>query len=634
MKRPNPGFRGGSLLAPIAPVAADWVQKVPPQLDSKYQWIWCDTETTGLDVVTDKAVGWSFYLEDGQKFYLPKDIAIPWINSELRGKDLVWLNAKYDCHIALNTGVNFEKLGNKFHDVSFQAALLDERRKRFNQNQLLFDVLGRHKDTSIRKEEKSFIANMPVGAVAPYAEQDAEDVHDLDMAMRFGTNSLLSNSIKRDELERVLTLEDKIIYAVVEMERNGALIDRPKLERWVHEVRDRVTKLSMELSSLVKFRVNPNSGDDMVRLFKYLGLQYPLTAGGKPSFEADFLEKFLNKEVKLALKVRKFGSLLSKYLVKYLTALDSNNILRYSLHQLRSTEEGHGTISGRFSMAAPNNRPGANLQQVIRVKDQIRDMGPEWIIRELFIPAPGKVFVAADAAQIEFRLFAHYANSAKLNQAYKDNPRVDFHDKVRDMIRLVIADFDRQRAKAMNFTKVYGGGRKKVATKLGIAQAKANVFIDAYDSEFPEVQVLLDLSTRLAEQRGYVKTLYGRRARFKKPTSTDSATRQIEEIQYKPYSALNRVLQGTAGDIMKEKIFETYEAREDLQLTMRYPVHDEEDGDQPPDPIYKQRFEELLNGQSVDLRIPILWEVDNGANWAEAKEGVEKYRLMREAAAV
>ena len=392
----------------------------------------------------------------------------------------------------------------------------------------------------------------------------------------------------------------------------------------------RATRLSLELSAKVKFGVNPNSGDDMTRLFKYLGLQFPVTATGKASFEADFLEKVPREEVQLALKVRRLDSLLSKYLVKYLHGLDSNNILRYSLHQLRSTEESHGTISGRFSMAAPSQRAGANLQQVIRVKDQLRMMGPDWIIRELFIPAPGKVFVAADAAQIEFRLFAHYANSAKLNQAYVDNPRVDFHDKVRDLIELVLPGFERQPAKTMNFTKVYGGGRAKVASQLGLPRKKSDIFVDAYDREFPEVQALLDRATGLAEKRGYVKTFLGRRARFKKPTSIDATVRAGEEAAYKPYSALNRVLQGTAGDVMKEKIYEIYQAREQLQLVLRYPVHDEADGDQPPDPVYQQRFEELLNDQAFPFRIPILWEVGSGANWAEAKEGVAGYAKLKE----
>ena len=132
MRRPDQGFRGGSLLAPIAEVPAGWVQKTPPKLGSQHKRVWCDSETTGLDFISDTAVGWSFYLEDGQKFYLPKDLAIPWINAELRDKDLVWINAKYDCHIALNTGISFEKLGNRLHDVAFQAALLRATALRFD----------------------------------------------------------------------------------------------------------------------------------------------------------------------------------------------------------------------------------------------------------------------------------------------------------------------------------------------------------------------------------------------------------------------------------------------------------------------------------------------------------------------
>jgi DNA polymerase I len=621
-------------LSMFAPILTDAESKwrppeVLPQLDA-HQWIWADTESTGLDLQRDRAIGYSYYLADGTRGYVPKghsgggnldgNLVDRWLKKEWAGKDIVLLNAKHDYRMAKNDGIDFEALGCRIHDVSFQAALLDETRHRFNLDQLLMDVLGRHKDSSLKRDEKAHIAEMPAAMVGPYAEQDAQDVHDLDMAMRFGTNSKLTNSIQSDDLNRVLDLEDSIIYAVCEMEKNGVLIDRPKLERWVKEAEQRFSDIILELYRRVKFRVNPNSGDDMAQLFKYHGLQHPATDKGAPSFVDDFLETVKNEDVQMALKARRIGSLLSKYLKKYLKAIDKDNVLRYSLHQLRSTEESKGTISGRFSCAAPSRSHGANLQQVIRVKDQIRNIGPDWIVRELFIPAPGMVWTSSDAKQIEFRLFAHYANSPRINQRYAEDPNVDFHNVVLEMVRVLLPEFERQAAKTLNFSKVYGAGRDKIAAELRLPRSKSDVFVDTYEEELPEAGRLLNKCSQLATNRGFVKTYLGRLARFKKPSSTDKAVRMMEEIHYKPHSALNRILQGGAGDYMKQKIYEIHQNRKLLEYTERLTVHDETDGDQPPDPAKHKMMEELLNSQSHPFRIPLLWEVGTGANWKDAKK--------------
>ena len=599
-----------------------------PCLDG-HQWVWADVESTGLGP-NDRAVGYSWCLADGSRGYAPhghlgggnldRGLVHRWVTKEWAGKDVVFINAKGDHKFIKNDGIDLEALGCRIHDVAFQAALLDERRMRFNLNQLCQDVLGRKKDESLKKDEKSHISEMPAGAVGPYAEQDAVDVRDLDLAMRLGIGSKLPNSIQSDGLEKVLKLEDEIIYAVAEMERNGALIDRPKLERWVKEAQERYAKLIMDLYSRVHFRVNPNSSDDMVKLFKHHGLTWKTTDKGAPSFEADFLETVQNDDVQLALKARRIDSLLSKYLKKYLHALGPDNILRYSLHQLRSTEENYGTISGRFSMAAPSGGKGANLQQVMRVKDQIKYVGPDWIIRELFIPPPGRVWVSADAKQIEFRLFAHYANSPRINARYRENPELDFHNIVRDMVQKLIPSFERQESKTLNFSKVYGAGRAKISTELGLPRYKSDEFVDAYEEELPEAGQLLNRATRLAEKRGYVRTHLGRLARFIKPSAKDPELRRLEEIRYKPHSALNRVLQGTAADVMKNKIKEVHDNRKLLDFSERYVVHDEADGDQPPDPVKHKLLDELLNTQSegYSFRVPILWDLGTGHNWREA----------------
>lgn len=150
---------------------------------------------------------------------------------------------------------------------------------------------------------------------------------------------------------------------------------------------------------------------------------------------------------------------------------------------------------------------------------------------------------------------------------------------------------------------------------------------DIYNRELPEVEPLLRKASHLAQShcdefccktqisralhaeglphRGYVKTVLGRRARF--PNG------------FGLHKALNRVIQGTAADIMKRKLVELHKARKHTGFLMRMTVHDEVCGDSP-DTESDRRIMEILNHQSFsDLRVPILWSSDAGASWADAK---------------
>jgi len=229
--------------------------------------------------------------------------------------------------------------------------------------------------------------------------------------------------------------------------------------------------------------------------------------------------------------------------------------------------------------------------------------GDRWIIRELFIPGNG-LFYASDAEQIEFRLFAHYSGSEHLYQAYRDDPKTDFHNIVLDIIRKTRPETTRKLAKDCNFAKIYGAGQAKVAEMLGLSPEDAKPFVDTYDAEFPEAGMLMRKAMKAARTRGWVKTMIGRRARF-------------PERQFL-HSALNRVIQGSAADLMKKKLVELYNERKRLGLTLRATVHDEVVGD-VPDAEAGRLCDEVLDRQTTITHVPILWGGKTGANWRECK---------------
>src|SRR5690606_11596343 len=121
---------------------------------------------------------------------------------------------------------------------------------------------------------------------------------------------------------------------------------------------------------------------------------------------------------------------------------------------------------------------------------------------------------------------------------------------------------------------------------------------------FPEARALLDKAMAIAESRGYVKTLLGRRSRFPHRART--------------HKALNAVIQGSAADINKLCLDAVYQERKRLGLEMTLTVHDELNG-LVDDPAALGPIMDVLNTQQIPLRVPILWSGHVGRTWAEAK---------------
>jgi DNA polymerase-1 len=633
----------------------------PPELNGESV-IYLDAETTGLEWWNgDRPVGWAYCLPaSGRRGYVSfghasgnstdQATALRWAQRELRNVRVCNANTKFDLHISREWGADLVSQGCTFGDVQHQAALLDDHRMRFNIDLLGQDFLGRGKvDFPF---DKSKMAELSADQVAEYAIGDVVLVQDLENAM--------TPEIARQDLTRVLELEERIIPIVVEMEKNGVHVDMERLFLWqmqsAVEYEEQMWFIYKETGIKI---TSPDSSKEAAALFKARGI--PITAftgsfdkqgNPRPSFTDDVLKRASEHDavIKAFYYAGQLADLRSKYINKYAaTVRRTDGWMRFNLHQLRTSKDdgsGYGTVSGRFSSAGDKdkngNPSGFNKQQVVSAdKQTARGWCQNYVVRDLFLPGtPDErasdnppVWLAADAKQIEYRIFAHFSNEEEILAKYAEDPNTDYHNVVQEILRRAKPDIQRKKTKITNFCKLFGAGLLKFAWTLETISdtefarldkkykgvrgkdrlmreneptlAEGIDVYDTYDRMFPAAVKMLQLAKRVASERGHVTTMLGRRARF--------------DGQYKRvHSALNRVIQGTAADLNKLMLVDLYEHRKEFDLRLRLTVHDEVDCDMFN--VSKlPALREFFDKQRLDLKVPILWDVAVGPSWAGAK---------------
>lgn len=548
---------------------------------------------------------------------LPRERVIAWMTSPqgLRGKRVTNLNTRFDTHMSINwgPGCDWREVCRELGDVGHYAALLDDWRREFSLNAVARDALGPGRQ-KVELPAGHAIHELPGWVVEPYAIEDVRLVQDISVVQ--------SKLLRHMNLTRVRQLEDAMIPVTVEMEQNGSLLDWEKLARWETETEQALLRVQWDLYKLTGLKVEPTKPASCHALLKHCGIESPKDPEtGQPTAAVALLKPMAaREEVRLLIRGMQIASLRSKYLVKYgdQRRVYGEGPLRYALHQLR-TDEG-GTITGRRSSSALDSRAnpkyGVNVQQVTSAGKQKKALGDQWVIRELFVPAPGRVYVGADAMQIQYRLFADMAQNPDVIARYQADPRgTDYHATVQEMavalmpsIRALVeagnVDQARKEVKNTNFALMFGAGVRKVGAMNGMEYEAAQVFVSSYKRAFPEVGRTIDRYMRQAETWGEVRTRLGRRTSF--------------PGKERLHKALNAVIQGDEADIVKQTEVDLYAERKRLGLTMRVSNHDEFGGDLE-DPGMLSELMAVLERPRIETSVPITWSGGTGANWREAK---------------
>ena len=414
----------------------------------------------------------------------------------------------------------------------------------------------------------------------------------------------LKSRLEQEEMYKLYTeIEMPLIYSLWHMEQEGVLVKRDKLKEYGDTLKVGIKKLETEIYAETGKEFNINSPKQLGEIL-FGEMQLP---GGKKtktgySTAAEVLEKLAPEHpvVQKILDYRQLTKLNSTYAEGLAAYISEDGRIHGKFNQTI-------TATGRISSTEPN------LQNIpARV-----ELGR--LIRKVFVPEAGYVFVDADYSQIELRVLAHCSGDAALIEAYreaKDIHRITasqvFHTPFDE-----VTDLQRRNAKAVNFGIVYGISSFGLSQDLSITRKEAAEYIDRYFETYPGIKKFLDDAVAHAKEQGYVVTLFGRRRPVPELSSSNFMQRQFGERV-----AMNSPIQGTAADIMKIAMIAV-----DKELRMRnmksrlvLQVHDElliETWKEEEEEVREILKEGMMH--AADLSVPLEIDMHSGKNWYEAK---------------
>ncbi len=419
----------------------------------------------------------------------------------------------------------------------------------------------------------------------------------------FSAGPVLMRKLREAGMEPLyLETELPLTYALADMELAGIRVDGARLKSFAGELQRGIERTEQEIFSETGTEFNINSPKQLGEvLFEKLGLPYGKKTKSGYSTAADILDK-LAPDYPVVKKVLEYR-MLTKLNSTYATGLGA-----YIAEDGRIHGRFNQTITatGRLSSTEPN------LQNIpIRT-----EMGSR--IRDVFVPAEGRVFVDADYSQIELRVLASLSGDETLIGAYSH--AVDIHAVTASQVFHVpleeVTPELRRNAKAVNFGVVYGISAFGLSEGLSISRAEAKDYINHYFHTYPKVKQFLDRQIKDAKEKGYTTTLFGRIRPVPELKSSNFMQRAFGERV-----AMNAPIQGTAADIIKIAMVKVRRRllAEQLDARIVLQIHDEllvESAEKDAARVLELLRETMKS--AAELKVALEVDAHQGHSWLEA----------------
>ena len=486
----------------------------------------------------------------------------------------------------------------RFFDRTVAAYLLNPLKGEYPYDDVAKDYLGLMVPT-----KADCLGKSEVGAILVENEQAAMAYACYEAYIAWKSYPVLLEALQQHEMEMLFNeIEMPLVFVLADMEREGIGIDADALKEYGTQLAGSITEYEQKIYKEAGEEFNINSPKQLgVILFEKMQLPNGKRTKTGYSTAADVLDKLAPDYPIVAdiLEYRKLSKLKSTYADGLANFIDETGKIHTSFNQTI-------TATGRLSSTDPN------LQNIpIRM-----ELGK--LIRKVFHPLEGDLFVDSDYSQIELRLLAHISGDEGLIEAFRENQ--DIHRSTASKVFGVpfdeVTDLQRRNAKAVNFGIVYGISAFGLSQDLNIPQKEAQGFIDSYFQTYPKIKEFLDQTVAQAKECGFTRTLFGRIRPIPELSSSNFMQRQFGERV-----AMNAPIQGTAADIIKIAMIRVHDRliREGYKSRLILQVHDElliETAEEEKEAVIVLLEEEMRG--AADLKVELAVGTECGYTWYDA----------------
>jgi len=551
-----------------------------------------DTETEGFDFTTKKMIMFQIGDADQQFVIDTRRVSIEPLRNILQNKNIlkIFHNAKFDYKFIKKwSSIICEGV----YDTYLVERVLNCGKQNYGYG--LKDVCKRYLDVDLDKEVRNKFIGL---ASKPFTDnQIVYGAKDVEYLIKIRTHQL--PLIIKNQLDRVVDLENEVVLAFADIEYNGLDLDTeswkkiekvntekadglqdsldnmvtldPRLDRFVSKYVQ--ADLFTAVEDLRKIDIKWTSPKQVLEVFQCLVPKLD-NVNGKQMYKYRFQYPLIDKYV----KYKEAMKLCTSYGDAFFKNLSNDNKIHTNFHQILDT--------GRVSSSKPN------MQQI----------PADNIYRNCFTAPDGWSFVSADYSSQELNVIAFGSKDPVWIKALQNNE--DLHSTCAELVYgeewLNAAEDDcaymklrmkcncpkhkklRTNVKTINFGLAYGMGPNKLADTLNISVDGAKVLIEKYFQAFPAIKGFLDKLGNFGKKFGYIKTFppYNRKRWFStwypKIWNNKSSVMELGSIER---ASKNTPIQGASADMTKKALvfIRDYVAKNDLPVKVVMTVHDQID---------------------------------------------------------
>lgn len=592
-----------------------------------------DTECTSLDVFSAKLLLLQLCLEDGSLIVIDcTKINITYLIQVLKDSnklilghnikfdlEIIYLNCKellfntYDTMIGevlINQGIgkqlySLKELVEKYEDIILDKDIRNtfesfDNTKGFTQEQLIYSALDVKYLLSIYKKQ-----------LEKLTEQKQLNTLDVESRLTPHLTMMELNGVSLDT-EHWLKLKEIALVEVVDADKKlkEYIISRInfKKSKSCLDAADKfgipIKKTKKEIEELgsitnseyikkwVECNINLASPQQVKKILNLLDI--PVESTGEKILEVYKNNEFVSK----LLNLREYNKKLTTYGEKFLENLNPvTGKLHVSYNQV-------GTATGRFSASRVHQIP--------------RDAN----YRKAFIASPGYLFLTADFNQEEYRLAGAITGDRNIIDSYLAGK--DMHTATASLVYKVglndVTKAQRDRAKSLNFSTLYGSTAYGLQFNLGISLGEAEEIIEILEKGYPRFIAFRDAICNKVWENKFSTTPIGRKRFFKEKEIYRDSQEFRTDMNRVRRAGFNHIIQGCGGDVIKEAMIgigNNNPFGDNLRMLIQ--VHDEIDLEAREDivddavPFVKEQMEKA---EQVFLgEIPALVDIEVAKYW-------------------